>query len=85
MVNDLRAILLEMNQVSTQIQQTNKHLVTIISEVLSKSHEIDEAAAIIARGSEDQTMIVQKTAIIVDKGLERMDEMVKKQHGPYRK
>ena len=78
MVNDLRAILSEMNQVSTQIQQTNKHLAGLISEVLSKSHEIDEAAATIARGSEDQTMIVQKTAIIVDKGLERMDEMVKK-------
>ena len=78
MLNDLRVILSEMNQVSTQIQQTNKHLGGLISEVLSKSHEIDEAAAKIARGSEDQTMIVQKTAVIVDKGLERMDEMVKK-------
>jgi len=78
MVNDLRVILSEMNQVATQVQQTNKHLAGLIGEVLSKSHEIDEAASTIARGSEDQTMIVQKTAIIVDKGLERMDEMVKK-------
>ncbi len=78
MLKDLRVILSEMNQVSTQIQQTNKHLGGLISEVLSKSQEIDEAAAKIARGSEEQTMIVQKTSIIVDQGLERMDEMVKK-------
>ncbi len=78
MLKDLRIILSEMDQVATQIQQTNKHLGGLITEVLSKSKEIDEAAATIARGSEEQTMIVQKTSIIVDKGLERMDEMVKK-------
>ena len=78
MLKDLRIILSEMDQVATQIQQTNKHLGGLITEVLSKSREIDEAAATIARGSEEQTMIVQKTSIIVDKGLERMDEMVKK-------
>ncbi len=78
MLNDLRGILTEVNQVSTQIQQTNGHLLGLIGEVFSKSREIDEAAAKIARGSEDQTIIVQKTSIIVDKGLERMDEMVQK-------
>jgi methyl-accepting chemotaxis protein len=44
---------------------------------MANSKEIDQTAKHIAKGSEEQTIIVQKTAVSLDNGLNQMDEMVR--------
>lgn len=74
MVNDLRGIISEIQQVSTQIEKTGKDLGIQIDKVLINSREIDASALAIAKGSEAQSLIVQKTSLILDKSLEQMNE-----------
>jgi len=74
MVNDLRDIISEIRGVSSQIQETGGNLGGLIDKVLANSQEIDKSALAIAKGSEAQTLIVQKTFLIIDKSLEEMDE-----------
>jgi len=74
MVNDLRDIISEIKGVSSQIQETGGNLGGLIDKVLANSQEIDKSALAIAKGSEAQTLIVQKTFLIIDKSLEEMDE-----------
>ena len=74
MVTDLRGIISEIQQVSTQVEKTAKELGVQIDKVLISSREIDESALAIAKGSEAQSLIVQKTSLILDKSLEQMDE-----------
>ncbi|MBC8392421.1 MAG: methyl-accepting chemotaxis protein [Deltaproteobacteria bacterium] len=77
MLNDLRRIILEMKNVSMQIQKTNTDLSELVNKVLSNSLEIDQSANDIAKGSEEQTLIVQKTSLRLENGITEMDEMVK--------
>ena len=77
MVDELRAMISEMKNVSQQIRRTNSNLSRLAKQVLQKSHEIDQAAQGIAKGSEAQNLIVQKTSLGLDNGLRAMDEMVK--------
>ena len=77
MLNDLRRIILEMKNVSMQIQKTNTDLSELVNKVLSNSLEIDQSANDIAKGSEEQTLIVQKTSLRLENGIAKMDEMVK--------
>jgi methyl-accepting chemotaxis protein len=77
MLNDLRSILLETRSVSVQIQKTNAHLNGLADKVKENSHEIDQTAESIAKSSEEQTLIVQKTALRVEDALNEMDDMVK--------
>ncbi|MBC8418925.1 MAG: methyl-accepting chemotaxis protein [Desulfobacterales bacterium] len=74
MVNDLRDIISEIKRVSSQIDETGGNLSNLIDKVLTNSQEIDNSALAIAKGSEKQTLIVQKTSVIIDKGLEQMDD-----------
>jgi len=74
MVADLRGIISEIQQVSTQVEKTAKELGVQIDKVLISSREIDGSALAIAKGSEAQSLIVQKTSLILDKSLEQMDE-----------
>jgi len=74
MVNDLRDIISEIRGVSSQIQETGGNLGGLIDKVLANSQEIDKSALAIAKGSEAQTLIVQKTFLVIDKSLEEMDE-----------
>jgi methyl-accepting chemotaxis protein len=78
MVSDLRNMIAEMKGVSLQISNTNKTLSTLTEKVLKNSQEIDKAAKSIAKGSEDQTVISQKTSIQLDNGLAEMEEMVER-------
>ena len=73
MVKDLRDILSEIKRVSSQIEETGGNLSNLIDKVLANSREIDNSALAIAEGSEEQTLIVQKTSLVVDKSLEQMD------------
>jgi len=74
MVNDLRDIISEIKRVSSRIEETGGDLSGLIDKVLANSREIDKSALAIAKGSEEQTLIVQKTFLVVDKSLEEMDE-----------
>lgn len=77
MVDDLRAMILELKNVSQQIQKTNRNLSSLVKKMVANSKDIDQSAKLIARGSEEQTLIVQKTALSLDNGLNEMDELVR--------
>jgi methyl-accepting chemotaxis protein len=77
MVDDLRTMLLDLKRVALQIGETNRSLSKRVKKVLANSHEIDQSARAIAKGSEEQTVIVQKTYLSFDNGLNEMDEMVR--------
>lgn len=74
MVSDLRDIISEIKTVSSRIEETGRDLSGLIGKVLANSREIDQSALAIAKGSEAQTLIVQKTFFVIDKTLEEMDE-----------
>lgn len=74
MVSDLRDIISEIKTVSSRIEETGRDLSGLIGKVLANSREIDQSALAIAKGSEAQTLIVQKTFLVIDKTLEEMDE-----------
>jgi methyl-accepting chemotaxis protein len=77
MVNHLRGVLSDMKNVSLQVQKTNANLTELTKKVLANSQKVDQSATVIAKGSEQQTIIVQKTTLKVDDGLKEMDEIVK--------
>ncbi|MCJ7684405.1 MAG: methyl-accepting chemotaxis protein, partial [Desulfobacteraceae bacterium] len=77
MVNDLRDIISEIKSVSSRIEETGGDLSGLIDKVLTNSREIDDSALAIAKGSEKQTLIVQKTFLVIDKSLEEMDEVAR--------
>ncbi len=74
MVTDLREIISEIKQVSIQIEKTGAYLGSQTEKVLTNSREIDQSALAIAKGSEAQSLIVQKTSMVIDKSVEQMDE-----------
>ncbi|MCF8142572.1 MAG: methyl-accepting chemotaxis protein [Deltaproteobacteria bacterium] len=74
MVNDLRGIISEIQQVSAQIEKTGRELGIQIDKVLINSREIDESALAIAKGSETQSLIIQKTSLVLDRSLEQMED-----------
>ena len=77
MVNDLRDIISEIKGVSSRIEETGANLSDLIGKILANSREIDDSALAIAKGSEEQTLIVQKTSLVTDRSLELMDEAVR--------
>ncbi len=76
MVHDLRDMISAMQAVGMQIEQTNTRLRALVGKVLVSSRAIDASAVKIAKGSESQTLIAQKTSVKMDNGLIVMDEMV---------
>jgi len=77
MVTDLKAVISEMNHVASQIQNTNSNLGEQVEKVMTNSKEIDRSSQAIAKGSEDQTLIVQKVSLVLDSGLKEMDELAR--------
>mgnify|MGYP006415044751 FL=1 len=73
MVKDLREMILDIKNVAAKMEETNKTLSNLSEKVLASSEEIDESAMAIAEGSEQQTMIVQKTSLIINNCLDQMD------------
>jgi len=78
MVKDLRDIISDIKSVSSRIEETGRDLSGLIDKVLANSREIDKSALAIAKGSEAQTLIVQKTFLVIDKSLEEMDEAARR-------
>ncbi len=76
MVSDLRKMISDMKEVSLRIEETSLGLTELVEKVLSNSKAIDQSARAIAKGSEEQTRIVQETSLRVDNGLKEMDEIV---------
>lgn len=77
MVSDLKRALNDMKRVSIQIQSTNRILNDLFKKILTNGQMIDQSATDIAKGSEEQAMIVQKTSQKMDESLRQMDELVK--------
>jgi len=77
MVDDLRGMLLDLKNVALQIGETNTSLSKLVRKALASSNQIDNTAKAIAKGSEEQTVIVQKTSLSLDSGLSEMDDMVR--------
>lgn len=77
MMADLRNMIAEMKNIFLQIEETNNRLSQLAKKVLQDSEKIDQSATFIAKGSEEQTLIVQKTSLRLDNGLREMDDMVK--------
>ena len=73
MVEDLREMILDIKNVASKMEETNRTLSSLSEKVLASSKEIDESAMAIAEGSEQQTMIVQKTSLIINNCLDQMD------------
>jgi methyl-accepting chemotaxis protein len=73
MVKDLRGMILDIKNVASKMEETNRTLSSLSEKVLASSEEIDESATVIAKGSEQQTMIVQKTSLIINNCLDQMD------------
>jgi methyl-accepting chemotaxis protein len=69
MVSDLRNMISDMKELSLRIQETNSSLNGLVGKVVSNSKEIDKSARDIAKGSEEQTRIVQETSLRVENGL----------------
>lgn len=78
MVSDMKRALNDMKRVSIQIQSTNRILNELFKKILTNGQMIDQSATDIAKGSEEQAMIVQKTSQKMDESLRQMDELVKK-------
>ncbi len=76
MVSDLRNMISDMREVSLRIDKTNSSLTGLVEKVLSNSKEIDQSARAIAKGSGEQTRIVQETSLRIDNGLKEIDEIV---------
>ena len=73
MVKDLREMILDIKNVAGKMEETNMTLSSLSEKVLVSSKEIDESAMAIAEGSEHQTVIVQKTSLILNNCLDQMD------------
>lgn len=74
MVLDLREMISDIQNLSTRMEGTSKDLNAMVGKVLASSEEIDESAMAIAKGSEAQTVIVQKTSLVLNNSLDQMDE-----------
>lgn len=73
MVKDLREMIWDIKDVAAKMEETNKTLSSLSEKVLVSSEEIDESAMVIAKGSEQQTLIVQKTSLILNNCLDQMN------------
>lgn len=73
MVSDLREMISDIKNVSGRMAETNRTLSALAEKVLASSEEIDQSALAIAKGSEKQTLIVQKTSLIINNSLDQMD------------
>ncbi|MBA3035716.1 MAG: methyl-accepting chemotaxis protein [Desulfobacterium sp.] len=76
MVNHLRALLIDMKNVSLKIHNTNSILKMLAKKLLQNSNEIDITAKIIAESSAKQTEIVHYTTIKLNNSIKVMDKLV---------
>ncbi len=75
MLQHVRIMLLDIRQVSEQIQQANEALRTMTRRMIENSREIDRVSREIAEGSETQTLIVQETSVTVETNVKAMDRV----------
>ncbi|MCF8130735.1 MAG: methyl-accepting chemotaxis protein [Deltaproteobacteria bacterium] len=73
MVKDLREMISDIQNVAGRMEETNRALGSLSEKVMASSEEIDASAKAIAKGSEQQTMIVQKTSLVINNSLDQMD------------
>jgi len=76
MVNHIRSMIFDIKSISLQVQKANATLVHLTNKMLENSREIDQFARDIAKGSEAQTLIVQKTSLKVESSVKAMNNLV---------
>lgn len=76
MVQDLRQAIADVHQLFNRIQKAGQELNVLIRKVADDNQEVAQAASLIAKGSERQVSVAEKTAEQIDRGLIAMEEMV---------
>lgn len=76
MVKQLRAMLYDIKTVAFRIDEANVNLVGLTRKLIEGSREIDRFSMAIAKGSESQTVIVQKTSLQVDNSVKSMGLLI---------
>lgn len=76
MVNHIRNMIMDIKTVALRIDEANVTLVGLSRKLIESSQEIDRTAKAIAKGSESQTRIVQKTSLQVENGVQSMDNLI---------
>lgn len=77
MVNHLRDMIGEIQKGAQNIREANARVMERVSKLREGSRETDLAAEFIARASEEQTLIVQKTSVGVRQAVKEMDAVAK--------
>ncbi|MEW6260622.1 MAG: HAMP domain-containing methyl-accepting chemotaxis protein [Thermodesulfobacteriota bacterium] len=76
MVLDLRQAILDIHQLFNRIQKAGQELNILIRKAADDNQEVAQAASLIAKGSEKQVTVAEKTTEQIDRGLIAMEEMV---------
>lgn len=76
MVIHIRGMLRGIVEASGRIQKSHETLMELTRRLSRSSENIDKAAKAIAKGSERQSLIVQKTTAQLEQGIASMDELI---------
>ena len=78
MVHHIRSMIFDIKKVAFEIKEANISLVHLMKKVLESSREIDRSSGVIAKGSETQMLIVQKTSLKVENSVKSMDSLMRR-------
>ncbi len=78
MVHHIRSMIFDIKKVAFEIKEANISLVHLMKKVLESSRDISRASGVIAKGSETQVLIVQKTSLKVENSVKSMDSLMRR-------
>ena len=78
MVHHIRSMIFDIKKVALEINEANISLVYLMKKVLESSREIGRSSGVIAKGSETQVLIVQKTSLKVENSVKSMDSLMRR-------
>ena len=78
MVTHIRSMIYDIQKVSFQVKAANVTLMQLAKRMLDSSRKIGQSAAGIAKGSEAQTLIVQKTSLQVENSVKSMEGLIRR-------
>uniref|UniRef100_A0A7C4RUL9 Methyl-accepting chemotaxis protein n=1 Tax=Desulfatirhabdium butyrativorans TaxID=340467 RepID=A0A7C4RUL9_9BACT len=76
MVQELRQAIVDIHQLFNRIQTAGQELNVLVRKAADDNQQVAQAASFIAKGSEKQVVVAEKTAEQIDRGLIAMEEMV---------
>jgi len=78
MVYDLRQLISQVKMASLEVSETANKLLGQVKKLRTKSEYITDTARIIAKGSEEQSVMARRTAMSLEKGLMTMQKTANK-------